>query len=403
MDAVVIGAGGMGAATAWRLAVHGRSVVLLEQFAVGHRRGSSHGQTRIFRLAYRDSRYTALAARSIPLWQELEDASGERLLERTGSLDHGTVAAIDQIEANLRGHGRAAERLTPGQAQERWPSMVIDTAAVFSPDGGRVFADRTVAAAARVARQHGVRLHEHTTVEHIEPMAGGVRVHAAGRSWQAGCAVIAAGAWVSGLIGHLVNLPRLRITCQQPGHFAIRDGCHFPSFIHHTGGRSDALGFGAYGLASPGEGVKLGLESTIRVLDSPDAECTSDGERPTDPRIDVALREYAERWLPGADSTRLSTTTCLFTETADSHFVVDRAPVRVDREPVGADRALLGRGRGHPAAGPIIVCSPCSGHGFKFVPIIGEITARLAMGEDHGLPAWRIPQSQRDRSDGVHP
>ena len=117
--------------------------------AQGHAHGSSHGSTRIFRVAYREVLYSRLAAASIPLWHELEAESGETLLEQTGQLDHGDVGAIHEIESTLRAGGWAFDRLSPEQAGERWPGMVFDQAVVYSPDGGRVFADRTLDALIR--------------------------------------------------------------------------------------------------------------------------------------------------------------------------------------------------------------------------------------------------------------
>jgi len=359
VDVVVIGAGGMGAAAAWRLAQHGRSVLLLEQFEHLHHRGSSHGQTRIFRVAYRDPRYTRLASRAIPLWRELEAASSTTLLEQSGQIDHGNPSAIEQIASSLTLHGYRAECMSPDQAHERWPSMNFDAAVVHSPDGGRVFAERTVAAAVQTSIDLGATYLDRTPVEHIEPHGDRVLVHANGRTWDADCVVVAAGPWIEGLLADLVTLPSLRVTIQQPAHFAIRDGFRFPSFVHHPLG-ADELSYGAYGLESDGEGVKLGLEDSVRSIEL--------GERSFELDVDVtrALRDYADRWLPGADTSVMTQTTCLFTETPDAHFILDRV-------------------------GPIIVCSPCSGHGFKFVPIIGEITAQLAMGQTHGEHAWYLP------------
>lgn len=361
VDVVVVGAGGMGAATAWQLAKRGRSVVLIEQFEHLHRWGSSHGQTRIFRFAYRDPRYTELAQLSLPLWRELESDSGAMLLEQNGQLDHGSPGAVEEVVASLRAHHFAVEVLTPDAAHERWPSMNFDTTVAFSPDGGRVFADRTVDAAVSSARRFGAEFHERTPVEQIEVHGDGARVHAGGHSWDARCVVVAAGAWLPGLVGDLVALPTLTITHQQPVHFAIRPGYSFPSYIHHQDtGR--ALNFAAYGLESPGEGVKLGLEGTVRPVD------LARRSLEPDPAVTREAQEYAERWLPGADPSQVSAVTCLFTETVDGHFVIDRA-------------------------GPVVVCSPCSGHGFKFVPAIGAITADLAMGLDHGREFWRLPSS----------
>ena len=359
VDVVVVGAGGMGAATAWQLAKRGRSVVLLEQFEHLHRWGSSHGQTRIFRFAYRDPRYTDLATYSLPLWRELESDSGAVLLEQNGQLDHGIATAVEEVVASLRSHHYAVEVLAPEAAHERWPSMNFDTLVAFSPDGGRVFADRTVDAAVTTAVRFGAEFHDATPVERIEVDGDRVFVHAAGSTWEAGCVVVAAGAWLPGLAGALVPLPPLQVTHQQPVHFAIRPGYSFPSYIHHQD-TGQALGFAAYGLESPGEGVKLGLEGTVRSIDL--ATRTLD----TDPAITREAQDYAERWLPGADPSQVTAVTCLFTETTDGHFVIDRV-------------------------GPVVVCSPCSGHGFKFVPAIGAITADLALGIDHGRDYWRLP------------
>ena len=144
----------------------------------------------------------------------------------------------------------------------------------------------------------------------------------------------------------------------QPAHFAIHQGAWFPSFIHHPT-HTGQLGYGAYGLESPGEGVKLGLEDTVHEIELARRTFEFDSD------VTDALRSYAERWLPGADITQMTQTTCLFTETPDAHFILDRV-------------------------GPIVVCSPCSGHGFRFVPVIGEQAAHLAMGGEQREPAWRL-------------
>jgi len=347
----------MGAATAWRLSERGRSVVLLEQFDRIHHRGSSHGQTRIFRVAYRDPLYTKLAADSIPLWRELENISGQTLLEQTGNIDHGITAAIDEVEHSLTSHGYIAERMSPEQAHERWPWMNFDNAVVFSPDGGRVFAEKTVNACVDAAINNGALYRDNTPVERIETHGDHATVHTATGSWTAGTVVVAAGAWVTELLADLVPLPKLSVTLQQPVHFANPDDYFFPSYLHHMHSE-DSRGFGAYGLMSPGEGVKLGLEDTIREID------INNRSFEIDEAVSESARDYARRWLPGVDADHMTATTCLFTETADSHFLIDRK-------------------------GPIIVCSPCSGHGFKFVPIIGEVTAQLALGQDHHRSQWR--------------
>src|SRR5262252_7990821 len=112
VDVAVIGAGLVGLSAAWRLALAGRRVTVFERFPLGHDRGSSHGPTRIFRFAYDDPEYVRLAQRALPLWRELEDATGERLLEITGGFDVGDPTYLDGCEAALRLSGARAERLS---------------------------------------------------------------------------------------------------------------------------------------------------------------------------------------------------------------------------------------------------------------------------------------------------
>ncbi len=331
----MVGAGAMGSATAWQLARRGRSVALVEQFEPGHDRGSSHGATRIFRLAYRDPTYLRLAVEAQRSWRELEEDSGETLLELTGQLDHGAPAAIEQIAGHLDAAGFVAERLGPDEAAERWPGMRFDRAVVHSPDGGRVFADRTVATLQRRAAELGAEVAFDEPVERVEVLGDEARITTSRRTLRARTVVVAAGPWAREVAPATIPLPELTVSVERPVHFAPRDpSMRWPSFLHHLDGAATALDFGAYGLETPGEGVKVGVDH------APDVE---------------AVVAYAEQWHPGLVPVPVSSTTCRFTSTPDEHFVLDRH-------------------------GPVVVCSPCSGHGFKFTPIIGELAADLCDG-----------------------
>lgn len=365
VDVVVIGAGAMGSAAAWHLACRGRDVVLLERFERGHAWGSSHGATRIFRVSYRERLYSELAAASIPVWRELEAESGELLLEQTGQLDHGFVRAIDEIESTLRAGGWDFDRLTPDDAHRRWPGMLFDTAVIYSPDGGRVFADKTVEAQTAAAERHGAHVRFSDPALRIERMGDLVRVRTATDSWEATRVIVAAGAWLpelAGLADFGIRLPRLAITWQQPVHFGIRHGFSFPSYVHHrnSDSQSNEVADVIYGLESPGEGVKVGLDLTEPVED------LANRTLETFERVTAEAAEYAHRWLPGADTSISSAVSCLFTVTDNNDFIIDRH-------------------------GPIVVCSPCSGHGFKFTPLIGKMAADLAEGGEQHEPAWRLP------------
>lgn len=372
VDVVVIGAGAMGSATAWRLASAGRSVALLEQFGPGHDRGSSHGATRIFRVAYRDPRYVHLAARAVGLWRELEAASGEVLLEQTGQVDHGHAVAIEEIAAHLQGTSRPVEVLTPDQAAERWPGMRFDEAVAFSPEGGRCWAERTVSATQRLAVEAGADVRFDTRVEHIATTGDSATVHTADGTWRAPVVVVAAGAWVAPLVADVLaassgsggrrSLPDVVVESDQPSHFRPLDPtASWPSFLHHAaadGEPDHPLSFDAYGLLTPGEGVKVGGHGTV-VPDDADHRLAISAERTG------RLVRYVERWLPGVDPVPVSTVSCLFTTTPDEDFVLDRV-------------------------GPVVVCSPCSGHGFKFVPAIADEVVSLVAGRPQAEPAWRL-------------
>jgi sarcosine oxidase len=362
-DAIVVGAGAMGSAAAWQLARRGRSVLLLEQFEAGHARGSSHGSARIFRVAYRDARYVALALQALPLWRELEREAGETLLEQDGQLDHGAPAAVDAIADSLKAARRPFERLSPAEAARRWPGMRFGAAVVYSPEGGRCRAQATVAALQRLCARRGAQVRFGAKVLELRADGDGVRVTTAQGEDEAGVVVVAAGAWVEALLRDAVALPPLRVTRELPAHFAPRAPHQpWPAFIHHGASGSAGerhLGFATYGLLAPGLGVKVGEHGVGEEL-HPDAPFGVDRARLE------RLSRYVAEWFPGLDPTPIEATPCLYTSTRDEHFVLDRR-------------------------GPIVVCSPCSGHGFKFTPAIGRIAADLALGAEQPELAWRLP------------
>jgi monomeric sarcosine oxidase len=341
-DVVVVGAGVMASAAAWRLAARGRSVTVFEQFARGHAHGSSHGGSRIFRYAYPDAEYVALARRARPLWTELESEAGTRVIDVTGGVDHGSPVAVTAIVDALAGAAVPFERWRAAEAHERFPGLRFEGEVCFQPDAGRCRAADAVDAFARVAVARGVEWREHERVLSVEPHGDGARVQTESVTLDAACVVVAAGAWVGGL----VDLPPMRVTREHYVHLPPRDdGTAWPSFIHYR----DPVA--AYGLETPGEGIKLGEHHAGVALTTPD--------EPVDAALAAAatarLVDYARDWIPGVEPVAASEATCLYTSTANEDFVLDRV-------------------------GPVIVCSPCSGHGFKFAPLVGEIVADLADG-----------------------
>jgi sarcosine oxidase len=340
-DVNVIGGGAAGSATAWWLARRGVGVTLLERFASGHDRGSSHGASRIFRFAYADPYYVRLAQASLPMWRELEDDAGEPLLDTTGAVDHGDPSSIADTIAALVACDAPHEVVSAADAAERWPFMRCEGAVLFHPAGGRCRADATVAALQRRAEAHGAVVHHSagavTLSDDLEVVAPALE-----RSWRAKVVVVTAGAWTESVVGRRVALPALTVTQEQVQHFTPRftSATPWPSFIHHQQPW-------VYGLISPGEGMKVARHHVGPVVD-PD-------ERPArDAAADGVVSQYVERWFPGLDPTPVHTAECLYTTTPDEAFVLERS-------------------------GSLVVGSACSGHGFKFTPLVGQRLADLAL------------------------
>ncbi|MGB3438274.1 MAG: FAD-dependent oxidoreductase [Actinophytocola sp.] len=356
-DVVVVGGGAMGSAAAWQLAGRGVDVVLLERFAAGHTLGASHGASRIFRLAYPDLVYVALARRALDLWHELEDGSGTTLLTTTGGVHHGRPADLTALAGTLAAAGEPGTWLEAGTAMERWPGMRFDGRVLFHRHTARVHADDAVAALRSSAEEAGAVTHFETPVAEIVPRGENrVEVRTRDRTYRARVAVVTAGAWTAKLLGRLVPLPPLVVTQEQPAYFARNADLVWPAFIHFR--RTDEV----YGLDTPGEGVKVGEHGTGPRVD-PDRR----DYRPDPARLQE-LRRYVHDWLPGLDPDVFTPISCTYTSTPRRDFVLDRA-------------------------GPVVVGAGFSGHGFKFVPAVGRVLAELALGGRCPDPRFALPEA----------
>jgi sarcosine oxidase len=346
---VVVGAGLSGAASAWALSRRGLPVVLLEQFTPGHRLGSSHGSARIVRRAYADGLYVSLTGRAFELWRELERASGAPVLRMLGGLDFGERRNVPAVARLLAEAGVPHEVLPAAEATQRWPGMAFTGDVVFHAQAGTLDADRALAAFLAEAARLGADVRHSTPA--VAVGAGHVDL-ADGSRLGARCVVVAAGAWVGPLLDGTLTLPPLRVTQQQVFHFPRLDPSlpPWPSVIHEPEGHA------VYHLA----GGRDGGPSDDRKIGEHDAgRETSAADR--DGFVDAVSRarlvEYVRRWLPGLDPTPRSEVTCLYTETPSEDFLLDRV-------------------------GDLVVCSPCSGHGAKFAPLVGEFVADLVAGAD---------------------
>jgi monomeric sarcosine oxidase len=355
VDAIVIGAGLAGSATAWALTRRGRSVVVLEAFGPGHRRGSSHGSARIFRRAYPDPLYVRLTGDADRLWRQLEDEAGEELILRTGGLDYGPAREAEKIYGILSEFGVPAELLPAEAAGERWPGLAFGPDPVlFHPDAGVLDPERTMAAMRRLAVAAGAEIFYGTTVVRVSATPGGAMVDAAGQSWRAPVVIVAAGSWLEPLLGGLVRLPPLTVRQVEAFHFAPLNPAWngpapAPVFIYHDQNP-------VYGLLAGRDGEVPGAVKIGGHDHGHGTATTGDGrDGIVNPAVREQVRAFVRDWAPGLDPAPVGELTCLYTLTASEDFILDRQ-------------------------GPFVICSACSGHGAKFAPLTGEIAADLACG-----------------------
>ncbi|KRD45338.1 FAD-dependent oxidoreductase [Cellulomonas sp. Root930] len=354
VDHVVVGGGVMGAATAWQLARRGAQVVLLERFGRGHVQGASHGASRIYRNTYARAEYLDLAQEAFGLWRALEDEAPAvgGLLQLTGGVSQGSLASREIAQA-FAARGIPHEWLSADEAHERWPGLAFEGEVLHETStAGRLHADRAVEAFLQAAVAAGARVLHETPVRAIEQRTDGVRVVTDTGTWHAENVVVAVGAWTSGLLGGEIDLAeKLVVTQEQPAHFALRPGApdenQWPSFTHDPV-TPHPWPSGVYGLATPGEGIKVGFHGVGPRTDPDHRTFTPEPEQLR------LLREYVARWVPGADPDHLVPISCTYTTTPDHDFVLDR------------------RGR-------VVVAAGFSGHGFKFAPAIGRVLADLAL------------------------
>jgi monomeric sarcosine oxidase len=338
-DVIVVGAGLAGAAAARELARAGRDVLLLEQFDLNHNRGSSHGASRIFRFSYDDPYYVAMAMDTLPRWHELEDEVGEQLLFTTGGVDcggslDGHVAALGRCEARF-------ELLDPSEAVARVPALAFSGEKILlQPDAGYLLAERCVAALVTSATQHGATFKSGSRVRSVRAEGDGAVVEGDGGVWRAPVAVVAAGGWVNGVLADAGIVLPVTPTRQTIAYFSLRDDVVIPSLVdwEHR--------FAMYALMSPGDGLKAGEHHAGPVTDPDEAGAP-------DERSVERISEWVSERYPVADPEPKRAETCIYTSTADEHFILERH-------------------------GPIVVGSACSGHGFKFGPTTGARLAELA-------------------------
>jgi sarcosine oxidase len=327
----VVGAGVVGLAAARAAAKQGAEVQVYEQFELGHDRGSSHGRSRIFRLAYAEREWVELAQDALFGWRELEAESGDELLELPGLVEIVHDPALSS-GATLDACGVEWQALSPQEVERRFPVRVAEGAyAILQPVAGIVRADLACQAFLAGAIARGADVVQHRRVDSLAALDADV-------------VIVTAGAWAKELLAASGIALDVRVTRETVAYFRLATDEPIPAVVElRPGTRSRAV----YALRDPEHGLKVGCH-----MCGPEADPGAKGE--PDPQTVRNLSEWAAEHFPAADPEPVGAETCFYTSTADERFVLERH-------------------------GRIVVGSACSGHGFKFAPAVGERLAALAL------------------------
>jgi len=371
-DVVVVGLGIMGSAALHALAKRGRRALGIERFEPGHDHGSSHGLTRIIRLSYYEHpSYVPLVRRAYELWRDMEARSGRSLLTVSGIIEIGApeTELIKGTLASSQAHSLPHEVLDARTVMERFPAFRLPAnfVGVLQPDGGYLAAEPAIDTQIALARAAGAETRTGEAVLAIEPHGDGVRVVTERTVFEAGSVIIAVGPWLEHLFPSLAD--NVRVTRQvvlwlEPRGPALFAPDQFPVFMIESG----------HGIHY---GFPIDRRAGLKVAKHFHEEETADPdhyERTVSEADEALIRSALAEYLPAADGKLRSAKTCLYTMTQDGDFILDNLP----------------------GYSQIVIASPCSGHGFKFAPVIGDILADLATG---ATPPYDISRFRLSRLD----
>jgi sarcosine oxidase len=362
-EVIVIGLGAMGSAAVYHLAENGKRVLGLDRFTPPHDQGSSHGRTRIIREAYFEHPiYVPLVQRAYELWAGLEKTSGRQLLLRTGGVMVGPPGnmLVTGAKASAERHKLEHQILSRAEMRRRFPVFDPgpDMVGLWEPRAGILFPELIIQTHLDLAASKGATLKFNNPVLRWEPHGNGVQVFTASGVFTARRLLLSAGAWLNSLIPDL-DLP-LAVERQVLYWFkpiSSREQFGPRNCPIHIWEYENRRFF--YGFPDIGDGVKVALHHQ--------GEMTGPGtvRREVAQEEIESMRGLLRRFLPCAEGPLISTAVCIYTNTPDEHFILDL----------------------HPAFPQVVIASPCSGHGFKFSSVIGELAARML---DGAAPAFDL-------------
>ncbi len=360
-DVIVIGVGGMGSAAACELARRGRRVLALEQFALGHDRGSSHGHTRIIRKAYYEHPdYVPLVCRAFERWYDLEQRQGIHLLTECpclsiGRSDSPTIAGV---LASAKQHRLPVETLTSSELRYRYPAFRFDDyVGVLERSAGFLYVEDCVQAHACEAVRMGATILDHEPVVSWQANEREVSVQTTAERYTAARLIVTAGPWAGQMLARQGAC--LRVVRQVAQWFGTCDDAAFrrdvfPLYLADTP-QGHFYGFPVLNT----NGAKVAQH-----YGAPEVTAPSEINRAIKPQDEETVRAFLRKHLPGIDGPCHRASVCLYTLTPDRHFIIDR----------------------HPDLANVVIAAGFSGHGFKFASVVGEILADLAEEGKTALP-----------------
>ncbi len=376
-DAIVLGAGAMGSAAAYYLAKAGQHVLLLEQFEIDHRFGSSWGYTRIIRYVYNEPRYIQLMRETFPLWHALEAESGQTLYIQTGGIDfgHPEDPRLQETINSVISAGIEHELLSATEAQKRFAQFKFheETTILYQADSGIITPSRGVKTHVDMAKRYGAVVQDNTPILKINILNDSVEVQAENETFSAGKLIITAGSWAGKVLAESADLhiPLQPLRCQEAqflpddGHLSRYDASEMPVYIYYR-----PEGLSMYGLPSyEGTGVKSAFHGGQLFSDHSEINYTPSDEAVND------IRTAISPVIPSLNEAKLALTRiCLYTMTPDEHFIIDQ----------------------HPEHAHVVIGAGGSGHAFKFSTLIGKMLSDLAIdgATPHDTSLFKITRFQ---------
>lgn len=378
-DVIILGGGIVGVSTAYVLAGRGLDVLLLERYEPAHERGSSHGDSRMIRFDYEEPVYVEMATLAFRAWEKIAIRLGQPVLKQTGicNLAPSNSEVLATLEHGLREYELPFERLTSLNFTQRFPQFNLPRTSevIFQPDSAVLFADEVVRNLWRCVQEDGVDILPETEVDSIDLSTKNILVKSVdGRSWSGAHLVLTAGGWMGRWLESLdIDVP-LVVTRELLAYFSQTGSCE-----HKMGVMPNCID---YHTADPFycvpqvrvHGVKAGHHRTGRTVDPDDPVEVDTGNL-------SAVKNFISRRFPYLSPEPIAVHHCLYTNSADYHFILDR----------------------HSHFDNVVFAAGFSGHGFKFGPVLGEVLAGLLLNEELPVDTSLFSLERFQHSEAVKP